>query len=120
MRARSLVDSTSAYEGARIAGGRLAAEISLGERGRAAAAGPLGPAAEAEDQVKGRLLLDVVVGEGAAVLELFAGEDEALLVRGDALLVLDLLLHVIDRVGRLDVERDRLAREGLDEDLCGG
>ncbi len=38
--------------------------------------------------MQGRLLLDVVVGEGAAVLELLAGEDEALLVGGDALLVL--------------------------------
>ena len=66
-----------------------------------------------------RLLLDVVVAQRAAVLELFAREDEALLIRRDALLVLDLLLHVVDRVGRLDVERDRLAREGLDEDLCG-
>jgi hypothetical protein len=41
--------------------------------------------------VEGRLLLDVVVRKGAAVLELLAGEDETLLVRGDALLVLDLL-----------------------------
>jgi hypothetical protein len=38
--------------------------------------------------VEGRLLLDVVVGKGAAVLELLAGEDQALLVRRDALLVL--------------------------------
>ena len=44
--------------------------------------------AQAQHQVEGRLLLDVVVGERAAVLELLAREDEALLVRGDALLVL--------------------------------
>ena len=31
-----------------------------------------------------RLLLNVVVGEGSAILELLAGKDEALLVRGDA------------------------------------
>merc|ERR1719434_613297 len=67
--------------------------------------------------MEGRLLLDVVVREGAAVLELLAREDEALLIRGDALLVLDLLLHVVDRVRRLDVKRDGLARESLDEDL---
>ena len=42
-----------------------------------------------------RLLLDVVVGEGAAILELLAGEDQALLVRGNALLVLDLGLYVV-------------------------
>merc|ERR1719198_1607430 len=64
-----------------------------------------------------RLLLDVVIRERAAVLELLAREDEALLIRRNALLVLDLLLHVVDRVRRLDVEGDRLARQSLDEDL---
>ncbi len=46
--------------------------------------------------MEGRLLLDVVVGEGAAVLELLAGEDQALLVWWDALLVCRIL-----SVGRL-------------------
>ena len=36
-----------------------------------------------EHKVKGRLLLNVVVAEGAAVLKLLASEDQALLVRGD-------------------------------------
>ena len=39
---------------------------------------------ETEDQVEGGLLLDVVVGESAAILELLAGEDQALLVWGNA------------------------------------
>eukprot|EP01106_Pelomyxa_sp_JSP_P009791 TRINITY_DN265_c0_g1_i21.p1 TRINITY_DN265_c0_g1~~TRINITY_DN265_c0_g1_i21.p1 ORF type:complete len:127 (+),score=19.94 TRINITY_DN265_c0_g1_i21:246-626(+) len=69
--------------------------------------------AQAQDQVKRRLLLDVVVSEGAAILELLAGEDEALLVRGDALLVLDLLLHVLDAVRRLDLKCDGLAPRTL-------
>ena len=38
------------------------------------------PASEAQHQVQGGLLLDVVVRERAAVLELLAGEDQALLV----------------------------------------
>ncbi len=62
-------------------------------------------------------LLDVVVGEGSAVLKLLAGEDETLLIRGDSLLVLDLALHIVDGIGGLDLEGDGLAREGLDEDL---
>jgi len=62
--------------------------------------------AQTEDQVERRLLLDVVVGEGAAVLELLAGEDQALLVRGNALLVLDLGLDIVDRVGTLNLESD--------------
>lgn len=55
-------------------------------------------------------LLDVVVGEGPAVLQLLAGEDETLLVRGDALLVLNLGLHIVDRVRGLDLKGDGLAR----------
>lgn len=60
-------------------------------------------------------LLDVVVAEGAAILELLAGEDETLLVRGDALLVLDLALHIVDGVRGLDLKGDGLARQGLNE-----
>jgi len=53
---------------------------------------------QTQDQVEGRLLLDVVVRQGAPVLQLLAGEDETLLVRGDALLVLDLGLDVLNGV----------------------
>jgi hypothetical protein len=93
---------------------------------------------ETEDQVEGRLLwywsvfrflfhrrasgapastdlLDVVVRQGAAILKLLASEDETLLVWGNALLVLDLALHIVDGVGRLDLEGDGLARQGLNE-----
>ena len=37
-----------------------------------------------EDKVEGGLLLDVVVREGAAILELLARKDQALLVGGNA------------------------------------
>jgi hypothetical protein len=56
----------------------------------------LGTTTEAEHQVESALLLDVVVGEGAAILELLASKDQALLVRRDALLVLDLGLDILD------------------------
>ena len=68
-------------------------------------------------EVKGGLLLDVIVGEGAAILELLASEDQALLVGRDALLVLNFGLDVIDSVGGLDLEGDGLARQGLNKDL---
>ena len=61
--------------------------------------------------------MDVVVSEGSSVLELLSGEDESLLVRWDALLVLDLGLDVVDGVGRLHLEGDGLAgdcQEGMD------
>lgn len=53
--------------------------------------------------MKSRFLLDVVVGEGAAILELFASEDEALLVWGNALLVYRLLDFEVGRNGTSNV-----------------
>ena len=73
--------------------------------------------AQTKYEVKRGLFLDVVVGKGAAVVELLALEDEALLVRGNALLVLDLLLDGLDRVGMVDIKRNSLVSEGLDENL---
>ena len=67
--------------------------------------------------MESRLLLDVVVAKGAAVLKLLASENEALLIGRDALLVLDLGLNVVDGVGRLDLEGDGLAGKSLHEDL---
>jgi hypothetical protein len=61
--------------------------------------------------MEGGLLLDVVVGQSAAVLELLAGEDQALLVRRDALLVLNLALNIVDSIGGLDLESDGLASD---------
>ena len=89
-----------------------------------------------EHKVQCRLLLDVVVAESTAILELLAGENQPLLIRRDAgqasqlrqrqvdtnrtdvpLLVLDLGFNIVDGVGRLHLKGDRLPREGLDEDL---
>ena len=62
--------------------------------------------------MEGGLLLDVVVGKGTAILELLAREDKPLLVRRDALLVLNLCLDIVDGVGALDLEGDGLAGDG--------
>ena len=72
---------------------------------------------EAEDQVKGGLLLDVVVGEGSAVFELLAGEDETLLIGRNTLLVLNLGLDIVNSVRGLDLKCDGLASQSLDENL---
>ena len=64
---------------------------------------------ESEDKVEGGFLLDVVVGEGSAVLELLSGEDESLLVWGDSFLVLDLSLDGFDAVGGLNIKSDGLS-----------
>ena len=54
--------------------------------------------------MEGGLLLDVVIRQGPPILELLPSEDKALLVWGNALLVLDLSLDVVDSVGGLDLE----------------
>ena len=72
---------------------------------------------KSQDQVQGALFLDVVVGQGAAVLKLLSGEDETLLVRWDALFVLNLLLDDVDAVVAFDLQGDGLASQGFNEDL---
>merc|ERR1711898_41415 len=67
--------------------------------------------------MEGRLLLDVVIGEGAAIFELLTSEDKSLLIGRDTFLVLDLGLDVLDGVRWLNVEGNSLSGEGLDEDL---
>ncbi len=59
--------------------------------------------------MQGGLLLDVVVGESTTVLKLLASEDETLLVRRNAFLILDLALDVVDGVRGLHLEGDSLA-----------
>ena len=72
---------------------------------------------KSKDQVKGGLLLDVVVGESSSILKLLSSEDESLLIWWDTFLVLDLSLDVLNGVCWLDIEGDGLSSEGLDEDL---
>merc|ERR1719450_1930407 len=72
---------------------------------------------KSENQVKGRLLLDVVIRKGSAILELLTSEDKSLLIWWDTFLVLDLGLDVLNSVGWLDIEGDGLTSESLDEDL---
>merc|ERR1712062_741246 len=54
----------------------------------------LGSSSEPEDEVEGGLLLDVVVGESAAILQLLTSEDQSLLIWRNTLLVLDLSLDI--------------------------
>jgi len=70
-----------------------------------------------EHKMESGLLLNVVVGQSPAILQLFPSKDEPLLVWRDSLLVLYLRLHILNRVRRLNLQSDGLAREGLHEDL---
>ena len=64
---------------------------------------------QTEHQVQGRLLLNIVVREGAAILQLLSSENQTLLIWGNSLLVLNLSLHILDRIGGLDVESNSLS-----------
>ena len=70
-----------------------------------------------EHKVKSGLLLDVVVRKCAPILKLLSSKDETLLIWWDALLVLDLSLHIFNRIGSFDLESDGLSCQGLDKDL---
>ena len=67
--------------------------------------------------MEGRFLLDVVVGQSTAIFELLTSEDQTLLIRGDALLVLNLRLDIVNGVRGFDIEGDSLSGQRLDEDL---
>ena len=72
---------------------------------------------ESENEMEGRLLLDVVIGESSTILELLTSEDESLLIWRNTFFVLDFGLDVFDGISGLDIEGDGLTCEGFDEDL---
>jgi len=72
---------------------------------------------QSQDKMKCGLLLDVVVGKCPSILQLFTSEDQSLLVWRDAFLVLNLSLHVLNGVRRLDLEGDSLPSQCLHKDL---
>ena len=72
---------------------------------------------KSENEMESGLLLDVVVGEGSAVLELLTSEDESLLIWWDTLLVLDLSLNIFNGVSWLNVQGNSFSCECLNENL---
>ena len=76
-----------------------------------------GTTTETKDQVKGGFLLNVVIGQGAAILQLLPSKNKTLLVGRNALLVLNLGFDIINGVGGLHLEGDCLARQCLHKDL---
>ena len=72
---------------------------------------------KSQDQVESGFLLNVVVRESSAILELFSSEDESLLIGRDTFLVLDLGLDVFNGVGGLNIQSNRLTCKGLNENL---
>ena len=85
--------------------------------------------------MKGRLLLDIVIGQSASILELLASEDQALLIwwntteaaselcnrgmrrGGLPFFILDLCLDIVDGIGGFNLQSDGLSCERLHKDL---
>jgi len=72
---------------------------------------------QSQNQMQGGFLLDVVITQRASVLQLLAGKNETLLIGWDSLLVLNLGLDIIDRIGGFDVQGNGLAGKSLDKNL---
>jgi len=70
-----------------------------------------------EYKMKGAFLLDVIIGEGTSIFELFSSKDKTLLIWRNSFLVLDLGFDIFNGVGRLNLEGDGFSSESLDEDL---
>lgn len=75
------------------------------------------PSTKPQHKMEGRFLLDTIVGQGAAIFELFASEDETLLVGGDAFLVGDLLLDIVNGVFSLNIKGYGLTCKCFHKDL---
>jgi hypothetical protein len=69
--------------------------------------------AKTKHQMESGLLLDVVVRQGPTILKLLASEDQALLVWGNSLLILNFRLNVVDSIRGLDLLRISLATADL-------
>ena len=60
--------------------------------------------------MKCRLFLDIVIRKGTAIFELLSSKDKTLLIRRNALLILDLGLYIVDGIARLHLKGDGLTR----------
>ena len=65
----------------------------------------------------GRFFLYIVVSKSSVFVELFACEDETLLVGWDSFSVLDFGFDILNAVTWLNFQCDVLSCEGFDEDL---
>jgi len=72
---------------------------------------------ESKYQMKSRLLLDIVVTQGTAILKLFTSKNQTLLVWRNSFLILNLGLDIFNCITGLDLKSDGLTGKGLDKNL---
>ncbi|KDO52955.1 hypothetical protein CISIN_1g047743mg, partial [Citrus sinensis] len=70
-----------------------------------------------KNQVQGRLLLDVIIGECAPILKLFTSKDKPLLIWWNPFLVLDLSFDIINGIGAFNLKGYGFSSESLHKDL---
>jgi hypothetical protein len=64
--------------------------------------------------MKRRFLLNVVIREGASILQLLSGKNQTLLIRRNSFLVLDLGLDILNGISGLDIKSDGLSGKSLE------
>ena len=74
---------------------------------------------QTQNEVECRFLLDVIVGQCPAILQLLSCEDQSLLIGWNAFLLLHFLFDILDGVARLYFQCHRLTRQCPDEYLHG-
>merc|ERR1719209_615209 len=79
----------------------------------------LATTSQSQHQVKGGLLLNVVIRQCATILQLLTSKDQSLLIWRNSLLVLNLSLYILDGIAGLHLKGDGFAREGLYKNLHG-
>jgi len=67
--------------------------------------------------MQSRFFLNVVIRQCSPILQLFASEDQSLLVRGNSFLILDFRFHIINRIGGFHFQRDGFSSQGFHENL---
>ena len=67
--------------------------------------------------MKGRFLLDIIIGKGTSILELLTSKDKTLLIWGNTFLILNLLLDIVNAIRGLHLKSDGLARKSFYENL---
>ena len=72
---------------------------------------------KSKNQVEGRFLLNIIVGESSAIFKLLSSKDKTLLVWRNTFFILDLSLDVFNSICRLNFKGDCFTSEGLDEYL---
>ena len=72
-----------------------------------------------KDKMKGWLLLDVIIGEGTSIFQLFTGKDKTLLIWRNTFLVLDFGFDILNGVRGFNFKGDGLASQSFDENLHG-